>query len=1021
MKYILIVLVMMVNSAFGVENQSFETPDGTNIVLSYSEDSKWILKDLLIAPGKLQVINLEKTFTTKGDLQRFKSQYIKKYSTFPRLKSLQHNLLVTSEVTSKVIWEVKNQWSLKYEDIFEDWVKNNFNKDFFVHYQIKTDCADVAYALRWIFARIHALPAAGTLAGSHILFTQDSMKAEWSQLSTHQDWHKDQRFLAALNYLMRHVYTGTLDIDGYPVEMSVDGFKVGTIHLSHGHTMIISKIDFTGNSSPLWKLSSTVPAMVRELHEEIMIDSSVPERPGAGYLRMRWPELINGKWTVREKAQMPHFSEEQFDQTFPGQDNNFTLALIKRLGIPFVPKNMVINATQGLTDQLNQRVGIVDRGYKFCLVNDCAEGTLNYEDHSTPSRDGKIKKKFHEIDTLVNNLSEFDQTLIQFWDDFQKNTKFQVLTKTFSYSKLRDFFEYKIPSYDPRDIPAERWALDDTSRFSSLRKKFDRKMTKRTKLIAESSKTCLQNQNCAAGNENWFKLNTFKMDEQIKTEIFHGYKYLVAWSSTFDHSQIIDQSYTQKFKHIPFFNSDPNLPAYFRNGLQLENYDTIDFGLAESVVELTHDLFILNNITIVDRNLIVQFEFVDVKSFLEVPSKNLVLLLKNSGEIQYLNLTNMQVTSVLQISGDGMWFTKLGEHNFYLQSFDTQNSQTVYSVFKLEHEYVGFIKEYSINEHNTPGGTIPVGVNFESSTKEAARFLSISEPGSKDLVIIPTKNGGLNEITLKANESLQGIYGNKMYIRTSQGELLVKDLTTQDECKFKPNTTDKWYEMIGENLFKTRDVDYNFEDIIQINNTCQRVKSFKLNNRWVSETKIHETIYLEVFGQGSGNQGKAEFLIYNPKLISLKHIKLGKDEFLFDKFEDRYSVYNIESSSMRILNSYEKDIFTDIRVDFGSSLTIHSSCGGVSTFDYIRDGHCSEADTRSLLDIFYHPSGVTNDYYQTHLNEHKEPMFSSLTQQSTNGGSQDSVLGTMNMNRMHTPTYFRFHATDGSVILVNRK
>lgn len=276
MKYVLFAVLLLSSlSTFAYERDYFSTAKGEHIVYSYEEEDRWFLKELLIRPGKLQEEVNSFVFDSKAAMKQFK---IKNYNHQSSAKHKSILFFRNTEVATKSLWKVTEKWDLNWEEKFIKWLEKDFNKDFFVKHQIVTDCADAAFALRWIFARMNGLPAANTMAGSHLLFTQDSMKQEWTLIPTAENWYEDKLFLTGLEYILRHAFTGTLGIDGYPIEMSPDAFRVGTIHLDGVHTMIISKIDFFGKGAPIWKLSSTVPAEIRVLYEEIMLDQSATDQ-----------------------------------------------------------------------------------------------------------------------------------------------------------------------------------------------------------------------------------------------------------------------------------------------------------------------------------------------------------------------------------------------------------------------------------------------------------------------------------------------------------------------------------------------------------------------------------------------------------------------------------------------------------------------------------------------------------------------------------------------------------------------
>ena len=63
------------------------------------------------------------------------------------------------EFVKASLWEVKHDWDESWEIKYSNWIEGNLTADFFKRYNMKVDCGDVVYAMRWIFAREHGLPA----------------------------------------------------------------------------------------------------------------------------------------------------------------------------------------------------------------------------------------------------------------------------------------------------------------------------------------------------------------------------------------------------------------------------------------------------------------------------------------------------------------------------------------------------------------------------------------------------------------------------------------------------------------------------------------------------------------------------------------------------------------------------------------------------------------------------------------------------------------------------------------------
>ncbi len=552
MKYILFTLLISISCFAYTNKQLIQDSNGDHYILSYSENNKFIFDHIFIENGKLQELKTRKFFNTKEQLINFKRRFIKhNFNEKPliSMKKRSKRTYIHTEIKSQSIWEVKNNWSLEWENSYAKWIKEEFNENFFIKYNLPTDCADVAFALRWIFARNNNLPAANTLAGSHIIFSQDSVKAEWLNLPKSKLWHEDKMFLAALNYLMLHAYTGTLNIDGYPIELNRDSFLEGTIHLDGGHTMIISKIDYSNKlSAPIYKLSSTVPAQVRTLQKEIMIDQEITFKDNGGLFRMRWPMLENGNWKLKAKREMPLYSLEQYSKEFLGDETSFTLALIDRLGINFIPKKIVNEAIKTIKSNLKERISIVEDAYNFCKNNNCEEGTLNYEEYSTPTRDKRIRTKFRSLSKLTRQFTSFDKEIKSYLIKKLKTESFTVNGITKSIFKYRILFEKLLLSYEPKDSIDKRWALSSSAMLETIDYRFIQKKKKREELVKQAS-FCNKN-NCKKGTENFKKYNTYKFDSELKSNILLAYDFI---KNTLKTKSVLDRSILS----IPFYNSNP--------------------------------------------------------------------------------------------------------------------------------------------------------------------------------------------------------------------------------------------------------------------------------------------------------------------------------------------------------------------------------------------------------------------------------------------------------------------------------
>lgn len=361
-----------------------------------------------------------------------------------------------------VIWTAEHEWDWHWEQRYSEWLAT-LSTTYLKDHNVATDCADVAYAYRWIFARIHKLPAGNRLAGSNVLLTNESMRSSWRNLPTHNDWHQDRRFLAALDYLLDLTYTHSLFRDMYPIAIQPEAFLGGTVHLglsgSSGHTQVVTKTFYNDDQRmPIFGHMSTVPRQVREMMgtEFTFIGNSQADQ--TAFLRHRWVSKQSGSWRMTATRSMPHFSEEQFAPDFQGGESSFTLALLKRLNPNFQPEARVESGVAALRLQVEERKAIVRDGYAYCSQNDCSEGTAAYENWSTPSRDKRLRNTISEVLNYIASVASVAPGIIEIWNNFLLSET-EILGEVTQLRSVVFANRTGFMSYDPNDTEELRWTV----------------------------------------------------------------------------------------------------------------------------------------------------------------------------------------------------------------------------------------------------------------------------------------------------------------------------------------------------------------------------------------------------------------------------------------------------------------------------------------------------------------------------------------------------------------------------------
>ncbi len=311
------------------------------------------------------------------------------------------------------VWEVGDRrWTVEEERRFEKWVDETITEDFFIRYQIPTDCADVVYAIRWIYARINHLPAAATTREGRWI---GHWSSDWKHLPTHPEWHMDQRFRAALRYLLPMTWTGTLPFDTYPIRISSDSVAPGTLFLlTESHTGMISHIFLDGSHAhPLQTWESGLPVKVRKLILGYFFSTKPESSARSGLVKFRWPVSENGEWKYLSVQEHPFYSEEQYTTDFCKDSADFVEAVARRIDpTNYAPTEKIMKVMGTTTRYLRERVPIVLTGYEQCHNGDCPDGSEAWEIHSTPGRDGMILSLMDHLSKIIES-NHLDRRMVK--------------------------------------------------------------------------------------------------------------------------------------------------------------------------------------------------------------------------------------------------------------------------------------------------------------------------------------------------------------------------------------------------------------------------------------------------------------------------------------------------------------------------------------------------------------------------------------------------------------------------------
>lgn len=353
------------------------------------------------------------------------------------------------------VWTVgERRWTIEEEESYARWVEVNLTEDFFIRHKIPVDCADVPYAVRWIYARIARLPAAATTKDNKLI---GHWSTQWGHLSTHSEWHKDLRFRRALLHMLSETTTRTLPSDTYPIRIDRESVTPGTpFFVTESHGGVIGSVILDGSSGhPLQTWEATSPAKVQKLSGRDFLTPRPESTVFSGLVRFRWPAFKNGKWQYLPPPEYPFYSLEQYASDFYEGRSDFVEAVAKRIDpTDYNPWEKLERVLATTVRYLMGRIPIVQAGYQRCHKGGCREGSALWEIHSTPGRDGRIILLMDHLDRIIES-NQLDRERVK-----EKMEAISIPIQKGQSVTFRHLFQnYLWLSPHPGDSIEARWGL----------------------------------------------------------------------------------------------------------------------------------------------------------------------------------------------------------------------------------------------------------------------------------------------------------------------------------------------------------------------------------------------------------------------------------------------------------------------------------------------------------------------------------------------------------------------------------
>jgi hypothetical protein len=300
------------------------------------------------------------------------------------------------------VWKVaERRWTIQEEQKYSEWVEANISRDFFIRYKISVDCADVPYAVRWIYARISRLPAAATTVDNRLM---GHWSRDWGHLPTNPIWHQDRRFRAALMAMLSKTSTRTMPSDTYPIRIGPESVTSGTVFLvSEAHAGIVRNIIMDGSSAhPVQTLEAGLPARVQKLRRRNFISPDPDPDHLSGLIKFRWPIEKGGRWHYPPVKEQPFYSREQYLPSFTEGYGDYLAAVAKRIDPNiYDPRDKMRRVINTIIHRLKERMPVVLDGFRTCHAMPCPEGSRLWEIHSTPDRDEFIQVMIDHLEDII--------------------------------------------------------------------------------------------------------------------------------------------------------------------------------------------------------------------------------------------------------------------------------------------------------------------------------------------------------------------------------------------------------------------------------------------------------------------------------------------------------------------------------------------------------------------------------------------------------------------------------------------
>lgn len=758
-----LVCLIIFNNSYANELWSHTQLLGRTFLSVERTDAGLKLKHFSQQRGEYQSLLSETLFKNKPELEKYVAVNYPNYNAITSLNSwpIQTKLENQDKIfgrgeKNEYIWAAKNRWSDEWELKYAQWLQNEVTPEFFKRYKIPTDCADALVGLRWIFARMNSLPVANTIADTGNIFGHFSMKKEWRKYDTATNWYEDELFLAALDYIMNLTSTRTVINDGYPVKIDKEGLVPGTYIITQnngsGHAKVITETHYDEMTElPLYTMASTSPREIRLLAREVFLDQDWPAKSAKEILAFRWPVVVNSSWVLQPKNARPNYSEEQFDIEIKKEFPAFIQFVLSRVKGSYDPLKLVEMGVNDVLNYARQRMSVVTSGYAYCKNNNCKAGSAGDEDWGTSSRDAKLLKKFHDIDTLVKQFENLSPGLYDRWMAGLRSAIIQVEGVDLSLSSVRFIMESNLYSSLASDTPERRWGLNTPELLTNWMNDAEKLLSARDSVISRPKNPC--STDCYPKTNLWVGLSTYDIDAELNKLYVQvntyctliGSNQCLKFFSTKGQKLLLHNRQSKTldswFQKIPYFHSDPRVSIERRWGKLPDDIKALALPYFETVKVAKNSLAVLDSAKLMNLKTGKLIYQADVDSRIVLTASGVVYSINDQkGEIKRMHFHNGLMEWIDVADSDLLLKVEVKRHIYVTESqgytIFRKTLQASQITFRIKNDQIEFIKEHT-GATNQLGPLLTMAVEKNTMSfidLDRALNVDITVPGSPDFI-----------------------------------------------------------------------------------------------------------------------------------------------------------------------------------------------------------------------------------------------------------------------------------------------